>query len=180
MLDAWRTSNWKEKFLLWFKPTGYRPQDVAEKYPVEKIQDVYNFDKYETRSSLALNTWSWVQLMMILLFVAYLFGNIALIKTIDTSYIFWYGAFIFLSVYALTELMDRNPFAIVWELLRSSMGLFFLYQQEDWFGATKYLSLTRYILGSYFILSIMVTAWFVLKHYREDGRVERVDLPVRQ
>lgn len=41
--DAWRTKNWKDKLALWFKPTGYRPADVAAKYPVYKIEDVYHF-----------------------------------------------------------------------------------------------------------------------------------------
>ncbi|MEI9910933.1 MAG: hypothetical protein WDO71_15435 [Bacteroidota bacterium] len=93
--DAWRTSNWKEKFTLWFRHTGYRPSDVAAKYPVYKIEDVYHFEKYNTKTSAALNVWSWIQLVMILLFVSYLFGNIAVINQLDKSYIFWYGGFIF-------------------------------------------------------------------------------------
>jgi hypothetical protein len=78
--DAWRTNSWKDKFTLWFRHTGYRPADVAEKYPVYKIEDVYQFDKYDTKASTALNIWSWVQLMMILFFISYFFGNIALIN----------------------------------------------------------------------------------------------------
>lgn len=168
MKDAWRTNSWKEKFTLWFRRTGYRPKDVEEKYPVHKIDDVYHFEKYETRSSFALNTWSWVQLMMILTFVAYLFGNIAIINALDSSYIFWYGGFIFLSVYALTELMDRNPYAAVWEGIRSGMGLAFLFIQNDWFGANGYFSVISYILMGYFILSIILTSWFAYKHTKED------------
>jgi len=167
--DAWRTKSWKERFVLWFKPTGYRPADVIERYPVYKIEDVYNFEKYETRSSFALNTWSWVQMMMILFTISYLFGNIALINSLDGSYIFWYGAFIFLSVYALTELMDRNPWALFWETMRSGLGLYFLWQQSDWFGASTFLSSVKWILASYFILSLLVTAWFTVKHWREDA-----------
>ena len=166
--DAWRTNNWKDKFTLWFKPTGYRPADVAEKFPVFKIENVYQFEKYDTKTSAALNVWSWVQLLMILFFISYFFGNIALINNIDKSYIFWYGGFIILSVYALTELMDRNPWAIFWEAARSGLGLAFLLRQNDWFGSSTYLSPAIYILGSYFILSLIVTGWFVMKHKKED------------
>ncbi len=167
--DAWRTNNWKDKFLLWFKPTGYRPADVAAKYPVYKIEDVYHFDKYDTRTSPAFNTWCWVQLLMLLLFTSYLFGNIALLNSLDKSYIIWYGAFLFLSVYALTDLMDRSQYAIIPEVLRSGLGLYFLYTQNDWFGASQWLSSVHYIFGAYFILSIFVAGWFVLKHKREDS-----------
>jgi len=170
--DAWRTNSWKEKFTLWFRHTGYRPADVAAKYPVYKIEDVYHFEKYNTQSSAALNAWSWIQLVLILLFISYMFGNIALINGLDKSYIFWYGGFIFLSVYALTDLMDRNPSAIVWEFIRSSIGLSFLFQQNDWFGAGTYLSSAKFILGAYFIISIFVTGWFVLKHKKEDQQMK--------
>ena len=46
ILDFFRTKSLKEKLLLWFMPTGYRPRDVVEKYPIDKIDDVHNFDKY--------------------------------------------------------------------------------------------------------------------------------------
>ena len=169
--DAWRTRNWKDKLLLWFKPTGYRPADVMEKYPVYKIEDVYNFEKYNTRTSPAFNVWSWVQLVMILLFTSYLFGNIALLNSLDKTYIIWYGGFLFLCVYALTDLMDRNQYAIIWELFKSGLGLGFLYQQNDWFGASTYFSGAVYFFAAYFIISILVTGWFVVKHRKEDRLV---------
>ena len=125
-------------------------------------------DKYDTRTSPALNAWCWIQLLMILFFISYMFGNIALINNLDKSYIFWYGGFIFLSVYALTDLMDRNVSAILAEVLRSGLGLAFLYQQDDWFGASTYLASVNYILGAYFIVSIVITGWFVMKHRKED------------
>ncbi len=170
MKDAWRTNNWKDKFTLWFKRTGYRPADVAEKYPVYKIEDVYNFQKYDTRTSSFLNLWSWIQLLMILFFVSYLFGNIAGINALDKYFIFWYGGFVFLSVYALTELMDRNPYAIFWEGLRCCFGGWLLFNQGDWFGASGYFSPIQYVLAGYFIISFLVTGWFVIKHRREDRK----------
>jgi sterol desaturase/sphingolipid hydroxylase (fatty acid hydroxylase superfamily) len=169
--DAWRTNSWKDKFTLWFRPTGYRPADVVAKYPVYKIEDVYHFEKYNTKTSSALNIWSWVQLVLILLFVSYLFGNIALLNKIDKFYIVWYSVFIFLSVYALTDLMDRNRYAIIWEIIRSGLGIYFLVQQDDWFGANNYSILIKYILGGYFILSIIITGWFAYSNYKEDHQL---------
>jgi sterol desaturase/sphingolipid hydroxylase (fatty acid hydroxylase superfamily) len=170
--DAWRTNSWKDKLLLWFKPTGYRPADVTTKYPVYKIEDVYHFTKYDTRSSTLFSVWCWVQLVMLLLFVSYLFGNIALIKSIDTSYIFWYGGFIFVTVYALTDLMDRNFSAIVWEFVRSGIGVAFLLTNNDWFGSSHYASGLTYFLGAYFLLSIVASIWFALQHKKEDQPVK--------
>lgn len=169
MKDAWHTHNWFDKFTLWFRHTGYRPADVAEKYPVSKIDDVYHFDKYDTKTSPAFSAWTWLQLLMLLLFISYLFGKIAYINGIDTSYIYWYGGFVFLSVYALTELMNRNRYAAVWELLRCGLGIYLLFSQEDWFGASQWLSSVQYILAGYFIVSALVSAWFAVKHHKEDS-----------
>jgi hypothetical protein len=166
--DTWRTKNRKDKFRIWLMPTGWRPADVEEKYPVYKIEDVYHFKKYDTKASGGLHIWSWVQMIIILLFISYLFGNIALINRLNSSYIYLYAGFIFLSVYALTELMDRNPYAIAWEIIRSSMGIAFLIDQGDWFGISNYFSPAIYTIGGYFIVSITVTGWFVIKHKKED------------
>jgi sterol desaturase/sphingolipid hydroxylase (fatty acid hydroxylase superfamily) len=166
--DAWRTKNWKDKFRIWVMPTGWRPADVAEKYPLHKITDVYHFEKYDPKYSRSLATWSWFQLVMILLFVSYLFGNIGAINKVDASNIYLYGGFVFLAVYSFTDLMDRNRYAIVWEILKNAFGIAIIYRQGDWFGAGSYLWWINYALIAYFILSTVVCGWFVYKHYKED------------
>jgi sterol desaturase/sphingolipid hydroxylase (fatty acid hydroxylase superfamily) len=166
--DAWRTKSWKEKFTLWFKPTGYRPADVAAQYPVYKIEDVYHFEKYDTKTSPAFNAWTWLQLLFTLFSISYLFGQIAYINSLDKSYIYWYGGFIFITIYALTELMDRNRYAIIWEALRCTLGLWFLYDQGDWFGASHWLPAVKFILGGYFVVSLGVSVLFAIKHHKED------------
>ncbi len=168
MTDAWRTSSWKDKLTLWFKPTGYRPVDVIERYPIDKIDDVYNFEKYNPKSSTALNVWSWIQLLMILLFISYLFGNIARINQENLAYIYYYGLFVFLCVYAFTELMDRNFYALFWELTKNVVGVYFIYQQGDWFGANDYLPWASNALLGYFIVSTLITAALAVRHRKED------------
>ncbi len=166
--DAWRTGKWKDKLRIWFMPTGWRPPDVAEKYPVYKIKDVYQFEKYNPKAGRGLHVWSWAQLLMVLFFISYLFGNIAGINKTDNTFIYQYGAFVFLSIYAFTELMDRNRYAIVWEILKNILGGYFIYKQGDWFGAAAWIPGISYILTTYFIISTLITAWFVYQHNRED------------
>jgi alkylglycerol monooxygenase len=167
--DAWYTKNWKDKFALWFRKTGYRPDDVAHRFPVKKIEDVYQFEKYRPKSSIDMMVFSWLQLIMILLFVSYLFGNIGMINQLNTAYIFWYGAFIFITVYAITELMDRNVAAIPAEIIRCAMGISFILLQGDWFGAQEFSPAIRYILLVYFPLSLLTTVTISLKQRREDA-----------
>jgi alkylglycerol monooxygenase len=170
-LNAWLTNNWKDKLRIWLMPTGWRPADVAEKYPLHKINDPYSFQKYDTKASPALHVWSWVQMTAVLLFISYLFGNIAAINKLNSTYIYIYGLFIFLSVYAFTELMDRHKYAAVWETIKNIFGLGIIFQTGDWFGASQHFIFLKYVLGVYFILSTLVTVWFVLKHAKEDGQM---------
>jgi alkylglycerol monooxygenase len=171
MKDAWRTKSWKEKFTLWFKPTGYRPADVAEKYPVYKIEDVYQFNKYAPKTSSALQVWSWIQITLTLFFISYLFGNIAAINKMNSGFIYMYAAFVFLTVYAYTELMDRNPYAILWESLKNIYALAIIYYYGDWFGASQFIPWISYVLIAYFITATSVTAWFAYSHYKEDRQL---------
>lgn len=166
--DAWHTNNWKDKLRVWIMPTGWRPDDVREKYPVYKINDVYHFEKYNPKSSTALSAWCWIQLTVMLLSISYLFGNIAAINAIDKYYIYIYGAFVFISVYAYSELMDRSSYSIVWELIKNVFGITMIYIQGEWFGSSQYSEWIKYLLIAYFITSTFITGFFVYRHWKED------------
>lgn len=155
--DAWRTKNTRDKFRIWLMPTGWRPADVVEKYPVYKIDDVYNFEKYHTSGNRFFMSWIWLQMVLLLLAVSYLFGQIA---DIGSPGIFYYGGFVFFHVYAMSEFMDRSPYAWVWEITKSMYGSAILYVQGDWFGMNAYASFANYILAAYFIISPMVSFYY--------------------
>jgi alkylglycerol monooxygenase len=166
--DAWRTKNVWDKLRIWFMPTGWRPTDVIEKFPVNKVEDVYHFYKYETKASAQLHIWSWAQVIITLLFISYFFANIATINNLHFSYIYLYGLFVFLSVYAYTELMDRNPYAIIWEIGKSLFGLAIIFYMGDWFGSKHFHPIISYCVIAYFLLSTLTTAYFVYYHRKED------------
>jgi alkylglycerol monooxygenase len=163
--DAWHAQNFIDKLRIWFMPLGWRPADVAAKYPVYKIEDVYSYQKYDPNNSTQLIAWTWFQLVMLLLFVSYLFGNIA---KIGSPNIFIYGGFVFLMVYAFTDLMDRNFYSIFWEALKNGLGIYLILQQGDWFGANGISPLISKVLIFYFIFSTALTGWFVLQLRREE------------
>ena len=146
-------------------PTGWRPADVEQKYSVHKIQDVYHFDKYETRASLALHIWSWVQLLALLLFASYLFAYISVIHTANPYHIYVYGFFIFIHVYAFTDLMDRNSTSWISEGFKSVLGFYFLWSQGSWFGSNSWITNTIVV---YLLTSLTVTLYFVSRHSKED------------
>ncbi len=167
--DAWHTKTIKDKLRVFYMPTGWRPADVAEKYPVYKIEDVYNFEKYDSKSSKLLVICAWVQVMGLLIFVSYLFGNIA---KIGSPNIFIYGGFIFLFVYAFTDLMDKNKSAVVWELAKNIFGIGIIFYLGDWFGSDRFSPMIKYILVGYFIVSTAVAGW--LAYHSKEEKTELI------
>ena len=152
--DAWRTKSWKDKFRIWLMPTGWRPDDVMQRYPVHKIGDVYHFEKYDPPLSTGIKTWLWLQLAVLLFFICFLFGNIA---AIGSPGIFYYGLFIFLFVYALAELMDGHQYAWIWEALKMICGGWIIYTWNDWFLLKKFLSSGWLFVSAYLLLSFIIT-----------------------
>lgn len=157
MQDAWHTQSWKDKLRVWLMPLGWRPADVVEKYPVYKIEDVYHFEKYDTPAPKGMIIYLWIQLFCLLLIVSYLFGNVASIGLTNMMY---YGLFIFAQVYALTEFMDRNPRALVYEIVKNMICVGGILYYGGWFGLQNYFGASSYILMGYFFVSTATVAAF--------------------
>lgn len=167
--DAWRTRNWWDKARIWFMPTGWRPEDVAEKYPVPAIKDPYNFEKYDTPASHAFIAWSWVQMFFCYFLLTYFFAYIA---KIGSPNIFIYGAFVFLCVFAYTELMDRHKYAMYIEIGKSMIGLGLIYYMDDWFGASATaVPWFTYVVGVYLIISAIVSSYFTITEISKDPQL---------
>lgn len=165
IMDAWRTNSWKDKITIWFKPTGWRPNGFEEKYPVHKIKDAFNFNKYDGGNNKALMYWSVVQMLITLVFIGYLFNNIA---TIGLPKIFIYGFFIFITVYSYTELMDMNKYAILWETIRLFFGIAVIFYFGDWFGLNSILPSGNYVVLSYFIISFLLNFYFMQFQFKNN------------
>ncbi|MEN9698004.1 MAG: hypothetical protein RLZ56_1425 [Bacteroidota bacterium] len=158
--DAWHTQSWKDKFRIWMMPLGWRPADVIEKYPVEKIEDVYHFEKYDTPASKAMQVYLWIQLFCLLLLVSYFFGNVAMIKQLGISNLFLYGGFIFLQVYALTDFMDGGKYAWILETIKNVACIYAMDHYGQWFGSKIISPTITPILMGYFIFSTLAVYYF--------------------
>jgi hypothetical protein len=141
-------------------PTGWRPADTVTAYPVYKIEDVYHFEKYNTSAGGGFTAWIWTQTLVLLLLVSWLFGNIA---GIGSPGIFVYGSFIFLFVYALTDLMDGNRYAISWEIAKAALGTGIIIYSGDWFELGSVFAVLKYLLLIYFAASCVATWYFSVK-----------------
>ncbi|MEW2919877.1 sterol desaturase family protein [Muricauda sp. ANG21] len=155
--DAWRTNNYWDKFRIWFMPTGWRPSDVKEKYPVQIIEDVYNFRKYKPDASNALKGYSIFQLIVTTAMMLFMFYNYS---DIGFDGLLLFGAFVFCGVYGFTTLMDRAKYAVWIEVLRGLAGLLVIFMTNDWFGLHAYWSTGNYFVAFYFVITIFGGIYF--------------------
>ncbi len=163
LLDAWRTKSWEDKFRIWFKPTGWRPADLEARYPVSKIEDVYHFEKFNPKTPKYVQIWSMFQLVVMILLGLYFFGNLA---EIGVPGIYWYGIYMFISVYALAEFAEGNIKAPLFETFRYFVGLGMIYINNGWFGVDAYGFGLTYLVFLYMTLSLFVV--FVLNRIQFD------------
>jgi alkylglycerol monooxygenase len=152
--DAWHTNSWLDKFKLWFMPTGWRPKDMQTNYPITKPENIYTIKKYDTLATSNMKIIYWSQLIILLLFISYFFGNIA---SISFPNLLLYGSFIFVYVYALTDLMDVNNSALFFEGVKTTFGCCILLTQSDWFGISNLHSILPLIILLYLISSFIIT-----------------------
>ena len=155
--DAWRTKSIWDKTRIWFMPTGWRPADVKEKYPIAIIEDVYTFERYATPSSKAFNAYSIFQLFATLGFLLFLFYNYG---NIDFNAVLLFGAFVFIGVYGYTTLMDRAKYAVWIEVIRGVAGIAFVIISKDWFGVNAFVPIGSSLVILYFVSTILGGIYF--------------------
>lgn len=149
--DAWRTKNWKDKFTIWLKPTGWRPKDVEEKFPVKRIEDINQYLQYHTNPSLLFSIWTWIQFLTILSITYFLFFQFSFVNGISegvltnrngeviTRNLIIYCSFLLFYIYSLTSVMDKEKIGGLLMLATSIFGFFILFSinDGDWFNLSK-------------------------------------------
>ncbi|OWW23434.1 sterol desaturase [Zobellia sp. OII3] len=155
--DAWYTKNYWDKFRIWFMPTGWRPDDVKEKYPIAIIEDVYGFTRYETPASTALKVYAVFQMLVTTGFIWFMFYNFS---AIGPKGLFLFGFVVFTGVYGYTTLMDRKEYAVYIELFRGVLGLALISFTGDWFGLDSYVPFGSWLVALYFLISLFSGIYF--------------------
>ncbi len=171
--DAWRTNNVWDKFRIWFMPTGWRPADVIEKYPIPSISDPTLQHKYRPEISVRLKIWAWVQLFINFILLMFLITQVA---AIGKTALFIYAFFIFFSVYSYTSLMDKNRYAWVYEIARFIFVLAILKVYNGWFTLDSFIPNGTMILMAYFVISVVVSLAFEFFEFKYETKVDKVRL----
>ena len=166
--DAWRTDNYIDKIKIWFMPTGWRPEDVKITYPSLKIKDPSQQEKYETKNSLSLIVYCWIQLLVALVFMFHLF---TVLHYTDPVFNYLYAVFIFISIFSYTSLLDQSRLTLVAETFKFFLGISIIYfQGYSWYNVD--------IIYTYLVGVIIIASFFSTIYFQVNNNQEVADLSI--
>ena len=110
--------------------------------------------------------WALFQALVTLLLVTYMYNSIAIIGLPN---VFVYGAFIFITVYSYTELMDNKKISILWESIRFIFGVGIILYFGNWFKMDTLFPFATYIVIGYLSLSLLINFYFVNINFEKEA-----------
>ena len=153
--DAWRAERYFDKLRIWFMPTGWRPSDVKEKFPLLEVTNPAKQLKYNTNNSGWLFAYSWTQLVITHFL---LFHLLIIFSSHSNTMNYLYAVVLLLSVFSFTSMLDNSNFAFFAELLKAGLVFALLSIQDlSWYGLQ---GIPVYLLITYIIFSLVLTFYF--------------------
>ena len=115
--DAWRTESWFDKLTIWFRRTGWRPADVAAKYPIPKV-DLSKFEKYDTPMPTFLKAYAVLQYVQVAT-ISLIYSTQANALTLDHGIAI--VVYVIAGLFGIGAVMEGKHYAGVFEWLRNSL-----------------------------------------------------------
>lgn len=157
ILDFFRTKSIFNKVIIWFMPTGWRPEDVKCKYPLKERTKI----KYDTPISLPLVLWSFFQLFITSIFM---FHFLYLFPDNSTQMNYLYAGIILIHVFSFTSSLDQKNYSIFAEFSKIILGFYLVSQNNyTWFDISNAL-LSLIFLYSFISLSLTIIFYFDSKN----------------
>ena len=156
--DAWFTKKWKDKFLIWFMPTGWRPKDMILRFPISAREMDANA-KYKPHYD---NYWKTAAAIHFGASVVMLLFFLAQFSELNPLFKINFGLLIFISIFGFTSLMDYHRWAPYFELFRGLTSIFFLgFFQNQFLDSMTPLFFN--FLICYFLFTLGIAIWAKIK-----------------
>ncbi|OLS63182.1 hypothetical protein PSEMO_18880 [Pseudomonas putida] len=148
--DARRASRWQDKLRIWFMPTGWRPEDVAQRYPQAR-QDLANFQKFEVPLAMPRQVYVLLQFAVYVALGSYLMNagpHLPLSALLLGALVMGFGLFV------LGAALENRPWALKLELWRLALNVP-AFALAGWAGLGPVTVLGGVALLGYSLLSLM-------------------------
>jgi alkylglycerol monooxygenase len=115
--DCWHAERWQDKFLIWFKRTGWRPADVEQNYPLSKV-DLTQFRKFDIPLSRINKCYCLIQYLLVLFISFLLLMNAPVFSLVEQILLVM---FVLYSSVSVGLVLENNPMAIYLEWIKLSL-----------------------------------------------------------
>jgi hypothetical protein len=132
--DCWHARSWWDKMKVWFAPPGWRPADVASRFPKAEYVVDRDFVKFEPPLRLSVSLYVFVQ------FLALMAANsqfLALLPRQGTALNILYFVFIVVSVVCLGGVLEGRRAYFMAEAGRLVLTVGVAFSAGSWFGAVR-------------------------------------------
>ena len=119
LTDARRTRRWQDKLRIWFMRTGWRPADVAAKYPIHK-PELSRFEKFEVALPLRQQLYIAGQFTVYVALGSYLLN---LGETLPTQALILGWGYMAFGLFVLGAGLVNQPWALRLEWLRLMLNV---------------------------------------------------------
>jgi len=130
--DAWHARRWRDKLLVWIKPPGWRPADVAKRFPKPAFDMARA--RYAPPLPRGLTAYGIAQFALLLLMGVW-FLDMA--KRMPASSLLAYAAFLLFSLTALGVLLEGRRAGTWFEGARLAVTALAAVITGGWFGAAS-------------------------------------------
>ncbi len=156
-LDSWRARRWSDKLRVWFARPGWRPADVAARWP----KPAFDIERplYDPQVSAAGLWYCGVQFTLVLLLTTHFLATKHILPLAHSlPYALWLGA----SLWAIGGLLEQRAQYALFEALRLALTAGGVLLTGAWFGA---VALPPAMQGTVVVLALasLAALWLALK-----------------
>ncbi len=156
-VDAWHTKNMGDKFRIWFMPTGWRPADVMEKYPLFTVEKMSDLKKHNPIYSNWFQAFSVLHITVVFLLLSFLFFRFGEISQAEALI---NGIILMLAIFGFTALLDKKKYGVVSMVMIGAGIVCFTVVSGDWFGLNDFLPMGSAVVVAYFAITALAAVWF--------------------
>jgi alkylglycerol monooxygenase len=153
--DSWYAASWTDKLRVWIAPPGWRPSDVAARYPKKPYDPVTDFARYDPpRAAL----WSWYAFAQFLVLIVLNSHFLELLQKQTMWWNFLYFLVILTGLLCVGGILENRSW-ILWEAARWAATILMLLATRTWFGGESTLVPWILAAGSLSLLWIGLGLW---------------------
>jgi sterol desaturase/sphingolipid hydroxylase (fatty acid hydroxylase superfamily) len=130
--DAWHARRWRDKLLVWIKPPGWRPADVAERFPKPAF-DIRR-ERYAPALPPGLAAYGVAQFALMLPMGVWF---LELAKRLPPTALLAYAAFLLFGLTTLGVLLEGRRAGLWLELIRLAATVAAALATGGWFGVAR-------------------------------------------